>query len=306
MSQIITSKPSNPSRKAAPGRSSWAGLCLAELCPDRRTSAQHAAPAASAGTDLQQYQTARFSKHCWHVLTDLGDERAQKFPLAWARNNLLAQGEPEKGEADHWSASLTPGKKQAQQHQPGVWTANPEWQAAWESARNSQHRVLSYLYLHICHPPNYHACQTLQSHLVVQHYPFLMQWFAPSTSALDRSGQGDKLVQKLPQTLKPLLINMTNTATKPLALRDASLSQFPSSCLVTSPHNCSHCPFHHARLSPGLSKTSQLQIQTNSYSNGRTYSKSPCKSCCLLIGIHSRVRTVGFAKIFWQPQKVSL
>lgn len=121
---------------------------------------------------------------------------------------------------------------------------------------------------------------------------------APSTSALNRSRQGDKLLKKLPQTLKLLLINMTNTATKPLALPDASLLQFPSSCLVTSPHDCSHCPLHRARLSPpGLSKTSWLQIPKNLYSNGRSFKKS------LQVLLSSyRSKTSEFVKIFWRSQ----
>lgn len=77
MSRVITSKPRNPSRKAAPGRFSRAGLRL----PEPQMSAQHAAPAGSAGKDLEQYQSAGLCKLCWHVLTE-GNERAQKFPLA--------------------------------------------------------------------------------------------------------------------------------------------------------------------------------------------------------------------------------
>lgn len=151
------------------------------------------------------------------MLTE-GKQRAQKFPLDWTQNNLRAQGEPERGEADRWSASLTPGKKQAQQHKAGLWTANPEWQP--ENLLGAQNTVfcLNYIYISAIHL----ITMPVKLHSQIWWQSTTLSWWkrvagtAPSTFALNRSGQGDKLLQKLPGTLKLLPINMTNTATKPL------------------------------------------------------------------------------------------
>lgn len=90
-SQVITSNPSNPSRKKA-------GSCCPSKVQQPRTlpfqttrtparenrqmTAQYtdAITAGCAGTDLEEYQTARFCKHCWHVFTER-NKIAQKFPL---------------------------------------------------------------------------------------------------------------------------------------------------------------------------------------------------------------------------------
>lgn len=278
MSQIITSKASNPSRKPAPGRLSWAGLCLPE---PRALHLRPRLPLAllaqtSSGTKLLGF--AKTAGMC--------SPRGMKEPKSfhWAKHRIIYwhQGEPESGEADHWSASPPPAsadgrEKWAQQHEPGVWTANPEWQSvSLLETQNTVFRV-NYIYIFAIHL----ITMPVKLCSLIWWYSTTLPWWkwsAPSTSALNRSRQGGKLLQKLPQTLKLLLINMTNTATKPLSLQDASLSQFPSSCWVTSPHDRSHCSHHHARLSPGLcktqSKTSQLQIQTHLYSNGRSFKKS--------------------------------
>lgn len=97
---------------------------------------------------------------------------------------------------------------------------------------------------------------------------------------------------------------MTNTATKPLSLPDASLLQFPSSSLVTSPHDCSHCPpswllsfssSPRQALSWSVQDTEQDILAANPkkiYTQMAGVSKSPYKSCCLLVG----ARTVDLSK----------
>lgn len=247
MSQVITSKPSNPSRKPDPGRFSWAGLCLPEpraLHPGRwaRSTRPRFLPALLAQT-LSSIKLLDFAN-----TAGMCSPRGMKEPRSfhWPKHRIIYwhQGEPESREADHWSASLPPGKKQAQQHKPGVWTANPEWQSVNLSETQNTTFLVNYIYIFAIHliTMSVKPCSQIWWHSTTLSW---REWFAvaaPSTSALNRSRQGDKLLQKLPQTLKLLLINMTNTATKPLSLPDASLLQFPSSSLVTSPHDCSHCP----------------------------------------------------------------
>lgn len=162
-------------------------------------SAQRAAPAGSAGTDLEQYQSAGFCKHCWHVLTE-GNEGAQKFPLAWTWNNLLVWRPAWKRRS--WSligCAAAREKTSSAAQARCVSSKSCEWQPV--SLLETQNPVfcVNYIYIFAIHliTVPVKACSW------IWRYSTTLSWWkgsAPSTSALNSSRQGDKLLQNIKTT----------------------------------------------------------------------------------------------------------
>lgn len=144
MSQVITSKLSNPSRKPAPGRFSRAGLCLPEpltLHPGRwaRSTQPRFLPALLAQTlgSIKLIDFANTAGMC--------SLRGMKEPKSfhWPKHRIIywRQGEPESGEADHWSPASADAREKTSSAAQARCVNSKSWAAVCETVRNSEHHL---------------------------------------------------------------------------------------------------------------------------------------------------------------------